>query len=149
MIARIKGDTDAIARKKWCELYKEPAGLFVAKVHVSEMPMYTLQSALPDFQCLSSNANSSSTATASIPCTTSRISLGFSTESIDRTPLHQLRFPRAGRSCGCDAQGISNHPRQYRQRGQGCPKQRDRIRATNEAQLQQSYRTSRPERSKS
>ena len=51
-IGRIERDTNAIARKKWCELYKdeELAGLFVAKVDVSEIPMDTLQTALPVFQ---------------------------------------------------------------------------------------------------
>jgi len=51
-IARIEFDTDKKALAKWQELYPgtEPAGLFVAKVDVSEIPMDELQASLPAFE---------------------------------------------------------------------------------------------------
>ncbi|EDO29112.1 predicted protein [Nematostella vectensis] len=51
-IARIEFDTGKKALAKWRELYPEtePAGLFVAKVDVSEVPMAELQAALPAFE---------------------------------------------------------------------------------------------------
>ena len=51
-IARIEFDTQEKALGKWRELYPgvEPAGLFVAKVDVSEIPMGELQASLPAFE---------------------------------------------------------------------------------------------------
>ncbi|KAK3792681.1 hypothetical protein RRG08_032318 [Elysia crispata] len=51
-IARIEFDTQEKALGKWRELYPgdEPAGLFVAKVNVSEIPMSELQASLPAFE---------------------------------------------------------------------------------------------------
>ena len=51
-IARIEFDTHKKALAKWRELYpgSEPAGLFVAKVDVSEIPMDELQDSLPAFE---------------------------------------------------------------------------------------------------
>jgi hypothetical protein len=53
-VARIEFDTNNRAQRKWREIYPgtEPAGLFVAKVDVSEIPMDELQAALPAFECL-------------------------------------------------------------------------------------------------
>jgi len=51
-VARIEENTDCTAKTKWLELYdgKEPVGLFVAKVDVSEIPIEELQAALPTFE---------------------------------------------------------------------------------------------------
>ncbi len=51
-VARIEHDTGKKALAKWQELYPEtePAGLFVAKVDVSEIPMDELQASLPAFE---------------------------------------------------------------------------------------------------
>ncbi|EDO27264.1 predicted protein, partial [Nematostella vectensis] len=51
-IARIEFDTDKKALAKWQELYpeNEPAGLFVAKVDVFEIPMDELHASLPAFE---------------------------------------------------------------------------------------------------
>ena len=51
-VSRIEYDTDKKAQAKWRELYPdtEPAGLFVAKVDVSEIPMDELQASLPAFE---------------------------------------------------------------------------------------------------
>ncbi|KAK3738127.1 hypothetical protein RRG08_027740 [Elysia crispata] len=51
-IARIEFDTQEKALGKWRELYPgdEPAGLFVAKVDVSEIPMGELQASLSAFE---------------------------------------------------------------------------------------------------
>ena len=53
-VSRIEFDTDKKAQAKWQELYPEtePAGLFVTKVDVSEIPMDELQASLPAFECL-------------------------------------------------------------------------------------------------
>ena len=50
-VARIEHNTNSAAKTNWMELYggEEPAGLFVAKVDVSEIPMEELQAALPVF----------------------------------------------------------------------------------------------------
>ena len=69
-VSRIEYHTDKKAQAKWRELYPdtEPAGLFVAKVDVFEIPMGKLQASLP--------ACCWPTATV---LTTHRISQGFST----------------------------------------------------------------------
>ena len=53
-VSRIEYDIDKKAQAKWRELYPdtEPAGLFVAKVVMSEIPMDELQSSLPAFERL-------------------------------------------------------------------------------------------------
>ena len=53
-VSRIEFDTDKKAQEKWRELYPEtePAGLFVTKVDVSEIPMVELQASLPAFERL-------------------------------------------------------------------------------------------------
>ena len=53
-VSRIEFDTDKKAQAKWRELYPEtePAGLFVAKLDVSEIPMDELQASLPAFERL-------------------------------------------------------------------------------------------------
>ena len=53
-VSRIEYDTGKKAQAKWRELYPdtEPAGLFVAKVDVSEIPMDELQASLPAFERL-------------------------------------------------------------------------------------------------
>ena len=53
-IARIERDTNRQALERWKELYPsiEPAGIFVAKVNVSEIPIQELQNNLPAFQRL-------------------------------------------------------------------------------------------------
>ena len=53
-VSRIEYDTDKKAQAKWREIYPdtEPAGLFVAKVDVSEIPMDKLQASLPAFERL-------------------------------------------------------------------------------------------------
>ena len=53
-VSRIEYDIDKKAQAKWRELYPdtEPAGLFVAKVDVSEIPMDELQASLPAFERL-------------------------------------------------------------------------------------------------
>ena len=54
-VARIEENTNSAAKTKWLEVYegKEPAGLFVAKVDVSEIPIEKLQAILPIFEkCL-------------------------------------------------------------------------------------------------
>ena len=53
-VSRIEDDTDKKAQAKWRELYPdtEPAGLFVAKVDVSEISMDELQASLPAFERL-------------------------------------------------------------------------------------------------
>ena len=53
-VSRIEYDTDKMAQDKWRELYPdtEPAGLFMAKVDVSEIPMDELQASLPAFEHL-------------------------------------------------------------------------------------------------
>ena len=53
-VSRIENDTDKKAQAKWRELYldTEPAGLFLAKVAVSEIPMDELQASLPVFERL-------------------------------------------------------------------------------------------------
>ena len=53
-VSRIEYDTDKKAQAKWLELYPdtEPAGLFVAKVDVSEIPMDELQASLPALESL-------------------------------------------------------------------------------------------------
>ena len=51
-VARIEFDTDQKAKTEWRRLYPgaETAGLFVAKVDVSEIPMDELQASLPAFE---------------------------------------------------------------------------------------------------
>lgn len=51
-VARIESDTNKKALARWQELHPEttPAGLFVAKVDVSEIPMDELQASLPAFE---------------------------------------------------------------------------------------------------
>ena len=51
-VARIEFNTKKKARTQWLELYPgaKPAGLFVAKVDVSEIPMDELQVSLPAFE---------------------------------------------------------------------------------------------------
>ena len=53
-IARIESDTYCKARKAWKKIYpeEEPAGFFVAKVDVSEIPLEELQEGLPAFERL-------------------------------------------------------------------------------------------------
>ena len=53
-VSRIEYDTDKKAQAKWRELHPdtEPAGLFVAKVDVSEIPMDELQASLTAFEHL-------------------------------------------------------------------------------------------------
>ena len=50
-VARIEQNTDCAAKTNWMELYggEQPAGLFVAKVDVSEIPIEELQAILPFF----------------------------------------------------------------------------------------------------
>ena len=51
-VAQVKFNTKKKTRMQWLELYPgtEPAGLFVAKVDVSEIPMDELQASLPAFE---------------------------------------------------------------------------------------------------
>ena len=53
-VSRIEFDTNKKAQAKWRELYPEtePAGTFLAKVDVSEIPMDELQASLPAFERL-------------------------------------------------------------------------------------------------
>ena len=53
-VSRIEYDTDKKAQAKWREQYPDtkPAGLFVAKVDVSEIPLDELQASLPAFERL-------------------------------------------------------------------------------------------------
>ena len=53
-IARIESDTYSKARKAWERIFpaEEPAGFFIAKVDVSEIPLDELQEALPTFERL-------------------------------------------------------------------------------------------------
>ena len=53
-ISRIEADTNKRALAKWLETYPDtkPAGIFVAKLDVSEIPIDDLQNALPGFERL-------------------------------------------------------------------------------------------------